>query len=393
MEREKVLIVEDDRITSEILKQMLSNKNFIVTDILSDSESVLESIEKKLPDLILMDIIIKGERDGIEIANLIKDKYEIPVIYLTSDTSENTIERAKISEPFGYLIKPINEKILLASIEFTLQKQYIHNKKILDTLRKANDELENRVELRTMELIRKNEQLEIEMNQRKQAEEQLKKSEQLATIGKMSAILAHEIRNPLNSIKINADILSGIQNLKDTNRRRIQIIQKEVNRLDTLVKEVLQFSRQGNVLKSEFDIRNLIEQIKNQLKPEVEHRNANLTNDVENYVIYADKEKLKQVLLNLILNSLEALPESGGMIQIYSETKKGKFRLYIRDNGFGIENSEKIFEPFYTTKSNGTGLGLSVSLNIVEQHKGTIELKSTKQGDTIFCISIPLKKK
>jgi len=392
MEREKVLIVEDDRITSGILKQMLSNRNFIVTDILSDSESVLESIEKKLPDLILMDIIIKGERDGIEIANLIKEKYEIPVIYLTSDTSENTIERAKISEPFGYLIKPINEKILLASIEFTLQKQYIHNKKILDTLRKANDELENRVAQRTKELIKKNEQLEIEMNQRKQAEEQLKKSEQLATIGKMSAILAHEIRNPLNSIKINADILSGIQNIKDTNRRRIQIIQKEVNRLDTLVKDVLQFSKQGNVLKSEFDIRNLTEQIKNQLKPEAEHRNATLINNVENYIIFADKEKLKQVLLNLLLNSLEALPESNGVIQIYSETKKRKFKLYIRDNGFGIGNSEKIFEPFYTTKSNGTGLGLSVSLNIMEQHNGTIELKSTKQGETIFCISIPLKK-
>ncbi|MBN1633945.1 MAG: response regulator [Ignavibacteria bacterium] len=393
MEREKVLIVEDDRVTSEILKQMLSNKNFIVTDILSDSESVLESIEKKLPDLILMDIIIKGERDGIEIANLIKEKYEIPVIYLTSDTSDNTIERAKISEPFGYLIKPINEKILLASIEFTLQKQYIHNKKILDTLRKANDELENRVEERTKELITKNKQLEIEMKQRKQAEEQLKKSEQLATIGKMSAVLAHEIRNPLNSIKINTDILSGIQNIKDTNRRRIQIIQKEVNRLDTLVKEVLQFSRQGNVLKSEFDIKNLIEQIKSQLKPEAEHRNANLINDVDNYVIYADKEKLKQVLLNLILNSLEALPETNGVIQIYSETKKGKFRLYIRDNGFGIENSEKIFDPFFTTKSNGTGLGLPVSMNIIEQHNGIIELKSTKQGETIFCISLPLKKK
>jgi signal transduction histidine kinase len=392
MEREKVLIVEDDRITSGILKQMLSNKNFIVTDILSDSESVLESIEKKLPDLILMDIIIKGERDGIEIANLIKEKYEIPVIYLTSDTSDNTIERAKISEPFGYLIKPINEKILLASIEFTLQKQYIHNKKILDTLRKANDELENRVEQRTKELINKNEQLEIEMKQRKQAEEQLKKSEQLATIGKMSAILAHEIRNPLNSIKINADILSGIQNLKDTNRRRIQIIQKEVNRLDTLVKDVLQFSKQGNVLKSEFDIRNLTEQIKNQLKPEAEHRNASFINNVENYMIFADKEKLKQVLLNLLLNSLEALPESNGTIQIYSEKKKRKFKLYIRDNGFGIGNSEKIFEPFYTTKSNGTGLGLSVSLNIIEQHNGTIELKSTKQGETIFCISLPLKK-
>lgn len=392
MQREKVLIVEDDLITAGIIKQILSNKNFSVTDILSDSESVLDSIASKLPDLILMDIIIKGTKDGIEIANIIKDKYEIPVIFLTADTSDTTIERAKISEPFGYLIKPINEKVLLTSIEFTLQKQYIHNKKILETLRKANDDLENRVKERTIELIRNNEQLQKEIRQRKQAEEELKKAEQLATIGKMSAVLAHEIRNPLNSIKINADILSGIENLKDTNHRRIQIIQKEVNRLDALVKEVLQFSRQGNILKSEFDIRNLIEQIKTQLKPEVDHRNAELINEVENYLVYADKEKLKQVFLNLILNSLEALPETNGIIQLYSEATGDMIKIYILDNGFGIENSEKIFEPFYTTKSNGTGLGLSVSMNILEQHNGAIKLKSTKQGETIFCISLPLNK-
>ncbi len=392
MEREKVLIVEDDVMTSRIIKQILSNRNFSVTDILSDSESVLDSIETRLPDLILMDIVIKGARDGIEIANIIKEKYEIPVIFLTSDTSDKTIERAKISEPFGYLIKPINEKVLLTSIEFTLQKQYIHNRKILETLRKANDELENRVKERTAELIRKNEELQREIKQRKQAEDDLKKAEQLATIGKMSAVLAHEIRNPLNSIKINTDILSGIENLMDTNRRRVQIIQKEVNRLDALVKEVLLFSRHGNILKSEFDIKNLIEQIKSQVKPEFEHRNAEFINDVENILLIADKEKLKQVFLNLLLNSLEAIPESNGQIHLYSEKADGMLKIFICDNGIGIENTEKIFDPFYTTKSNGTGLGLSISLNILEQHNGTIKLESTRQGKTVFCISLPLRK-
>jgi signal transduction histidine kinase len=392
MEREKVLIVEDDVMTSRIIKQILSNKNFFVTDILSDSESVLDSIETKLPDLILMDIVIKGARDGIEIANIIKEKYEIPVIFLTSDTSDKTIERAKISEPFGYLIKPINEKVLLTSIEFTLQKQYIHNRKILETLRRANDELENRVKERTAELIKKNKELQKEIKHRKQAEEDLKKAEQLATIGKMSAVLAHEIRNPLNSIKINTDILAGIENLKDTNRRRIQIIQKEVNRLDALVKEVLLFSRHGNILKSEFDIKNLIEQIKNQLKPEVEHRNAEFINDVENLTLIADKEKLKQVFLNLLLNSLEAIPESNGIIRLHSEKADDLLKIFVCDNGIGIENTEKIFDPFYTTKSNGTGLGLAISLNILEQHNGTIKLESTRQGETIFSISLPLRK-
>lgn len=392
MSREKILIVEDDIFTARIISKMLTNREFIVTDIVTKSGEVINSIDKNPPDIILMDITLEGELDGIEIAHKIKDKFKIPIIYLTADSSEETIKRAKITGPFGYLIKPINEKILVTTIEITLQKQYLHNKEILETLKKANDELEEKVKQRTAELVKKNIRLQKEIRQRKLAEEELKKSERLATIGKMAAILAHEIRNPLNSIKINTDVLSCIKDLSETNRKRIQIIQTEINRLENLVKEVLQFSKSITLYKSEFNIRNLIDQIIHQISPDIEVKRIIIKNNAESIIINADMEKMKQVFLNMLYNAIDAMPESG-IVEIFTEKLKSRVKIFVKDNGYGVEHPERIFEPFFTTKENGTGIGLSLCQKIIEHHNGKLELISTKPGETIFCITLPLNKK
>jgi signal transduction histidine kinase len=391
MKNDEILIVEDDVLAATIIKKMLYKRNYKVSKIVGTSYEAIDYVNTNQPDLILMDIFLKDEVDGITAAQKIREKYDIPIIYLTSDSSDETIQRAKITEPFGYLLKPVDEKTLITNVELTLQKQHTHNKKILETLRKANDELEKRVQDRTVELRNKNEELRVEMKQRIQAEEDLKRADRLVTIGKMSAVLAHEIRNPLNSIKINVDVLNGILELNDSNKRRMQIIQKEINRLDNLVKGVLLFARRSDLIVSDFSINNLFESIVNQLKPQFEKRNVSLINKTENVVINADKEKLNQVFLNMILNSFDAIPDSGE-IEITTNYKNGQLvDILIRDTGSGISNPEKIFEPFYTTKNMGTGLGLSISQNIIEQHSGKLRLISTKQGETIFCISLPVK--
>lgn len=390
MEREKILIVEDDLITSRIIKRILENKGYNISAIVDTSDKILTSIEDMRPDLILMDIVIKGEMNGIESARIIKDRYEIPVIYLTSDSSDQTIERAKDTEPFGYLIKPLNEKILLTTIELAIQKQNFHNKKILETLRQANDELEQRVKDRTQELEKANEELKKEIWHRQLAEDNLKKSERLAMIGKMSAVLAHEIRNPLNSIKINTDILSEVVTLSDNNKRRIEIIQKEVNRLDSLVKEVLMFSRQSPPILSSFNLKSFLDGIISQIKPEENNIQVAIRNESADMEIKGDVEKLKQVFLNIIINAIEAVPESGE-IRIASEINEGRIDILVIDNGYGIEFPDRVFEPFFTTKSMGTGLGLAVSQNIIEHHNGQLYIKSSTPGETIFCISLPIK--
>jgi len=390
MSKADILIVEDDYVTSAVIKKYLERSGYNIVAVARDGESAFQSVKESLPDLILMDISLKNSIDGIETAAQIRKIYDIPVIYLTADSSIETIERAKITEPFGYLVKPVDSKVLLTNVDLSLQKQIAYNKKILETLKKANDELEQRVQERTNELYQANLILTAEIKQRKLAEEELRKAESLATIGKMSAILAHEIRNPLNSIKMNTDILLEMLDLKENQKKRFKIIQKEVNRLENLVKEVLVFARQQDLIVSEFNLYNLIDNIYQQIKPALDEKKIIFENKIRSIVLKGDQEKLKQVFLNMILNSSDSIFENG-TIKIDSKVNHDKniIEIYILDTGAGVENPERMFEPFYSTKSAGTGLGLPVSQNIINQHNGSLALHSSRVGETVFRIILP----
>ncbi len=390
MSKADILIVEDDKLTASVLRKYLEKNNYNVTHVIEDGLTAVEKALLTKPDLILMDIFLKDSIDGIEVARRIKTKVDIPVIFLTADSSSDTIQRAKITEPFGYLVKPVDSSVLMTNIDLTLRKQISYNKKLMETLQQANDELERRVNERTNELFEANEVLKNEIIQRKLAEEELRKADTLATIGKMSAVLAHEIRNPLNSIKINADILHETAVLTENQRKRIKIIRKEVERLNNLVKDVLMFSRQSELVLIDLSLKNLIDGLYQQIMNILEEKKIDFKNSIGDVRIKGDFEKLKQVFLNLILNSIDAIFEDG-MIEISSVTDNGSGKIYISvtDNGCGVANPDKMFDPFYTSKNLGTGLGLSISQNIIKQHNGELVLHSSKPGETVFHIILP----
>lgn len=391
MSKADILIVEDDLITATVIKKYLQKNNYNVLEIVSDGATAVEKALEMNPDLILMDIFLKDSIDGIEVARLINEEKEIPVLFLTADSSNTTIERAKITHPYGYLVKPIESAVLITNIELTLDKQLSYNKKILEALKKANDELEIRVKERTEELVRVNKDLKFEMDYRLRIEEELRLTNTLATIGKMSAILAHEIRNPLNSIRINADILIENPSFNDNHKKRIKIIQKEVDRLNNLVKDVLMFARQGNLLESDFSLINFMKGFQLQLHGILEEKNIEFEIAVPDIKLRGDVEKLKQVFLNLLNNSIDAIYQNG-KIEINSEIfESDKIIIDIKDNGCGVPNPDKLFEPFFTTKNLGTGLGLSISQNILRQHKGDLYLLRSKPTETIFRIEFPIK--
>ncbi len=234
--------------------------------------------------------------------------------------------------------------------------------------------------------------------------EELIKREKLAALGKMAAILAHEIKTPLTSIKLNADIIAETfepqahqplaEGLSEQVKENFEIMKTEINRLNNLVKDVLQFSRQMELNYSEVELKSLIDNVHNQLSKKLNDKNIILVNNIGNICLEADKDKLKQVFINLIDNSIEAVNQNG-LIEISSRKYNGdnSISILVKDNGNGIDAELKIFEPFFTTKASGTGLGLSISQKIIEQHHGAFNLVSSKKGETIFEIILPIRTK
>mgnify|MGYP000981612606 CR=1 FL=1 len=233
--------------------------------------------------------------------------------------------------------------------------------------------------------------IEVDITEQKKLEEQLVKSEKLAALGKMAAVLAHEIKTPLTSIKMNTDIIAAELKLNKDEKENIAIIQTEINRLNNLVKDVLQFSRQMELDISEFNLFDLVEKIKHQLNSKLKSKNISLLNNLGKIDLMADRQRLTQVFLNLIDNSIEAISNNGKIeLKSFIDEDKNNFQILIIDSGTGISDDIKVFEPFYTTKTSGTGLGLSITQKIIEQHKGKINLVSSKPGETVFEIMLPL---
>jgi PAS domain S-box-containing protein len=202
-------------------------------------------------------------------------------------------------------------------------------------------------------------------------------------IGKMSAYLAHEIKTPMTSIRMNLDLLGKTLKMDTIQERSFAILNDEMSRLYKIIKDVLQFSNETKASFSVVNLFSLIDNIKNLLEPLLTSREIEFINNVEGIEITGDDKGLKTLFMQLIENSIEAI-NSNGIIEISSISQKNYFIIRIKDTGCGITNKENIFIPFKTTKTFGTGLGLPIAKRIAASHCGLINLVSETRGDTIF---------
>ncbi len=228
------------------------------------------------------------------------------------------------------------------------------------------------------------------------AMEQLVQNEKLSAIGRLAAGIAHEINNPLTAILINSHLIK--EKIKENSKltEKLDMIIDETQRCAKIVSGLLEFSRQTPPEKKPVSINEIINKtlilfesvfLANNIKLEI-------TLDKNLPLIMADENKIKQVLTNILLNAIDAMP-GGGNLRIRSLSSDNKFiEIDIEDTGIGIpkENLDRIFDPFFTTKkSKGTGLGLSISYGIVQQHDGTIEVFSEINRGTIVKVKLPKK--
>ncbi len=172
MAKAQILIVEDDGVLAIDAQRRLTNLGYSVAAIASSGEEAIQKAKEKAPDLVLMDIMLTGEMDGVEAADRIRTQLDVPVVYLTAYSDQAVLNRAKVTEPFGYLLKPFKERELRSAIEIALYRHRTDK-----ALREAHDKLEQRVKERTLDLNVRNEQLRGEIIERKRDEEGLRKSE------------------------------------------------------------------------------------------------------------------------------------------------------------------------------------------------------------------------
>lgn len=227
----------------------------------------------------------------------------------------------------------------------------------------------------------------------KETQKRLKRSERMAAIGELSADMAHEIRNPLASIRGSVETLASETYHDDDSKKLMSLVIKEADRLNTIIEHFLRFARTKAPSFRKVSLDKVIEEVLEIVKAHPDFREAIELRTVlprGDTVVNADPEQIKQVFLNLCLNSLSAM-EDGGQLTVEMLQTDGAFGVAVQDTGIGIKKNviTRIFQPFYTTRKKGIGLGLSIAHKIVEKHEGWIDVESNPGEGSKFTVWLP----
>ena len=335
-----------------------------------------------------------------------------------------TMDSGVISVDRHNIIKTINKK---SEEIFQVKREEVLNKNAEEVLPikvkgnslyqlgfKEGQKIEEEIELETKNHIHKNlvintSFLEGEHNQNggmvilvrditrlKRLSEEINQNKRLASLGQIASAIAHEIRNPLSSIRGLTQFLLQSSSEDNEQKSDLKVIIKEVDRLNELINQVLDFSRPKKLNFTCFSLAETIKELVNLLKSESREKEIQfqLFLDCPHQDIFADRDQIRRALMNVILNSIQAISTKGKItISLKSAPYRGQeaVLISIKDSGTGISGEElaHIFDPFFTTRSQGTGLGLSIAYNIIEMHQGIIIVKSEEGKGTEVKIFIP----
>ena len=277
--------------------------------------------------------------------------------------------------------KNITKEALESVMAFAQQAGLaIHNAFMYQELKTFSQQMEEKIQKTTADL--------------KKTEAQLIRSEKLAALGQLAAGIAHEIRNPLTSINIL--IHSMTENLPsgDSHKEDLKVIEEEIHRMNEILDQFLRFAKPATPLLEKADVSSIFEETLQLLRPHIEKQIIVVEKEFQSLpIILMDREQMKQVFLNLLLNAIQAMPGGGHLTLRGQNSGDGQWiHISIQDSGIGIssENINKLFDPFFSTKEGGIGLGLSITHRIIDQHHGKIEVESAPGKGTLFTIWLPI---
>jgi len=228
----------------------------------------------------------------------------------------------------------------------------------------------------------------------KREEKAVLQAEKLAAAGRLVRTLAHEVRNPLNNITLSVEQLQQEISRSDSAEMYLDIIMRNSRRISDLISELLNSSRPTESALENVCLQTVVDDVIAVALDRItlKHISMSISYPEEALIILADREKLKLALLNIVINAVEAMEEHKGILNVSIQAVDQQAIIQISDNGCGIseESIARLFEPYFTQKRNGVGLGLAFTLNIIQAHKGTIEVQSVEGAGTKFFIILPL---
>jgi two-component system cell cycle sensor histidine kinase/response regulator CckA len=489
MTHPRILVVEDEGIVAMEIRNRLASMGYVVVAVVAAGELAIEKAGELQPDLVLMDIRLKGKLDGISAAEQIRAQFDIPVIFLTAYADEHTLQRAKVTEPYGYVLKPFEERELHIAMEVALYKHRIEHRlkenehRLATTLNSIGDAVvatdingainfmnqaaeiltgwtqqaalgQNGQQLLqfvdekthtalespiaqaihrgvmvnlgrdTLLITRASGQTLTEgqvspirdetnrmlgvvlvfrdVTEQRKIENELLKMQRLESLGLLAGGIAHKFNNFL------AAIISNIALIKLRTRReeaiygKLESVEKTAWKAADAAQQLLTFSKGGAPIKKATSIIEIIT-----AATELGLRGANthyqLALGADLWPVDVDQGQICQVFTNLFMNADQAMAE-GGIIQVCAENIQfvaksdmglapGRYlHVWVKDQGIGIPKNllPRIFDPYFTTKPNASGLGLTTAYSIVQRHAGHIMAESEAGQGATFHVYLPV---
>lgn len=351
--KSKILIVDDNVDTVELLKKRLRSEGYDTAEAY-DGEECLRQVVAYNPDLIVLDVMMP-KLNGFEVCQRLKTDENtryIPVLMLTAKSEvENKVKGLDIGAD-DYLAKPFDYKELSARVRSLLTIKAAHEKLVEEEKSEALEQMMDEV--------------------------------------------AHEVRNPL--VSIGGFARRVYENLPEgnPNKKYMEMIIEDVARLENMIKQLVELKTMAISYIEPTNINDIIMEALKIFEQELEEKAIDIETQLMDNppLIPADKKQLKRAIANLIKNSIEAMVAKTRILKITSRISEGRMEIQVSDTGRGISRDKLkiIFDPFFTSKIYGPGLGLTFALKIIQDHRGTISVESEPGKGTNFTIRLPMKK-
>lgn len=389
-----ILIVDDEEDILKLMKNLLEMKGYKAL-MAPDGETALKISKGVDLGAVISDYRMPG-MNGVELLSRLREEHtDVPMILATAFADVNiVIEAINKGRAYKLIRKPWDpfdlQQEVKSAVEYSISEK--RRKELESRLKEQNEILEERVLERTSELDKVIEELQAANDTISQTYQHLLQSDKLATMGLMAGTVAHDIANPLTVVLARARLLLMKGTLGDAESDNLNIIIKNSQKIERLIFSITRFARKSSNEYTDIDLMEVLRESLLMLSKSLNVQSITLEEiyEIEEPIVWGEPNELEQVFTNLIQNALQAM-EKGGKLTIRVNLKNNFIRIIFEDTGPGIpeEKLSDIFEAFYTTKKEGTGLGLNICKRIIQEHSGKISVESKIGEGTKFVIDLP----